>query len=121
MCHCLTRRGRDIVYTAKKADPFYKSRRWRAVRDAALARDGYICQESKRYGKMVQADTVHHVFPRELFPEYQYAMWNLISLAGPVHDQMHDRVTGDLTQKGRELLRRVARRHGVEVPGRYRG
>ena len=109
------------MYTAKKADPFYKGKRWEAVRAAALARDGYICQESKRYGKMVQADTVHHVFPRELFPEYQYSMWNLVSLNGAVHDEMHDRVTGDLTEKGKTLLRRTARRQGVEVPARYRG
>jgi len=109
------------VYTSKKADPFYKGKRWEAVRAAALARDGYMCQVSKRYGKMVPADTVHHVFPRELFPEYQYSMWNLVSLAGAVHDEMHDRVTGDLTEKGKDLLRRTARRHGVEVPARYRG
>jgi len=108
------------MYAAKRADPFYKGRRWEIVRAAALARDGYMCQVSKRYGKMVQADTVHHVFPRELFPEYQYCLWNLVSLAGSVHDEMHDRVTGDLTEKGKDLLRRVARRHGVEVPARYR-
>ena len=109
------------MYASKKADPFYKGKRWRRVRDAALARDGYICQESRRFGKNVPADTVHHVFPRELFPEYQYSMWNLVSLAGAVHDEMHDRVTGDLTEKGKDLLRRTARRHGVEVPARYRG
>ena len=108
------------MYASKKADPFYKSGRWRRVRDAALARDGYVCQVSKRFGKMVPADTVHHVYPRELFPEYQYCMWNLVSLAGSVHDEMHDRVTGDLTGKGKDLLRRTARRHGMEVPARYR-
>lgn len=105
----------------KQTDPFYKSRRWRVLRGAVLRRDGYQCRESARYGKRKAADTVHHIFPRELFPEYQWEGWNLISLAGDVHDQMHDRVTGELTEKGAELLRRTARKRGMDVPVRYRG
>ena len=104
----------------KQAEPFYKSRRWKATREAILRRDGYACQVSRRYGKRAEATTVHHVFPRDEFPEYQWEAWNLISLAGDVHDQMHDRVTGALTDKGAELLRRTARRQGMDVPERYR-
>lgn len=115
MVKCIMRSMRD-----KHADPFYKSKRWERIRAAALARDGYLCQESKRFGKMVSADTVHHAFPRDEFPEYQYCLWNLVSLTSARHDEMHDRVTGRLTDKGVELLRRVARRKGVEVPEWYR-
>ena len=104
----------------KTVDPFYKSARWLRLREAVLRRDGYRCRESRRFGKRVEATTVHHVFPREEFPEYQWEPWNLISLAGDVHDGMHDRVTGALTEKGAELLRRVARRQGIDVPERYR-
>ena len=104
----------------KKPDPYYKTGRWLRLRESVLRRDGYMCQVSRRYGKRLQATTVHHVFPREEFPEYQWEPWNLISLAGDVHDQMHDRTTGALSDKGAELLRRIARRNGVEVPGRYR-
>ena len=103
----------------KAADPFYKSGRWMRLREAVLRRDGYACQISRRYGKRVQATTVHHVFPREEFPDYQWEPWNLISLAGDVHDQLHDRNNGALTEKGVELLRRIARREGVAVPLRY--
>ena len=104
----------------KAADPFYKRRRWLILREAILRRDGYMCRESARYGKRKDADTVHHVFPREEFPEYQWEPWNLISLAGDVHDEMHDRQSGALTEKGVELLKRVARKYGVEIPGHYR-
>lgn len=104
----------------KKADPFYKSRRWLKLREAVLRRDGYRCQEARRYGKRAEASTVHHVFPRELFPEYQWEPWNLVSLSAEAHGRMHDRVTGELTDKGAELLRRVARRQGIDVPLRYR-
>lgn len=104
----------------KQADPYYKSGRWARLRAAVLRRDGYLCQVSKRYGKRTEATTVHHVFPREEFPEYQWEPWNLVSLAGDVHDEMHDRATGALTDKGAELLRRTARRYGVAVPTHYR-
>ena len=104
----------------KRADPFYKTKRWQRLRESVLRRDGYMCQVSRRYGKRVQATTVHHVFPREEFPEYQCEPWNLVSLAGDVHDEMHDRVIGALTDKGAELLRRIARKKGVEIPGHYR-
>ena len=104
----------------KAADSFYKSARWQRLRAMVLRRDGYQCQVTKRYGRRVEATTVHHVFPREEFPEYQWEPWNLISLAGDVHDEMHDRQSGALTAKGVELLKRVARREGVKVPLRYR-
>ena len=104
----------------KTADPFYKSKRWQRLRGAVLRRDGYQCQVSRRYGKRAEATTVHHVFPREEFPDYQWEPWNLVSLAGSVHDELHDRVTGALTEKGVELLKRIARKNSVAVPGHYR-
>lgn len=104
----------------KFTDPFYRLPRWIRLRAAILRRDGYMCRESMRYGKRAEATTVHHIFPRDTFPEYQWEPWNLVSLAGDVHDQMHDRASGELTEKGAELLRRTARRQGIEIPARYR-
>lgn len=103
----------------KQADPFYKTKRWERMRESVLRRDGYMCRESARYGKRKSANTVHHIFPRDIFPEYQWEPWNLISLAGDVHDEMHDRQTGALTEKGMEWVRRTARRRGMEIPRRY--
>lgn len=103
----------------KNADPFYKSAKWKRLRNVILRRDGYMCQISKRYGKHVQADTVHHIFPREQYPEYKYAAWNLISLSAEAHNRMHDRVTNALTDEGMELLRRTAKRKGIDVPEQY--
>ena len=100
-------------------DAFYKTRRWKHLRAVILRRDGYMCQWSSRYGKRVPADHVHHVFPRELFPEYQWEPWNLVCLSRQVHDEMHDRVTNDLTEKGAALLRAVARKNNIDVPWRY--
>ena len=96
-----------------REDPFYHSKRWERMRAAILRRDGYMCQESKRFGKLAQANTVHHVFPREQYPEFAWQAWNLISLTAEQHNRMHDRESGNLTDAGKELLRRVAKRQGI--------
>lgn len=100
-------------------DPFYRNRKWLKIRRSVLRRDGYQCQISKRYGKMAEANTVHHIFPREEFPEYQYEPWNLISLTAEKHNELHDRNTNELTSKGVELLKRTARKNGIPLPLKY--
>lgn len=104
----------------KQTDKFYLSNRWKTKRSRILRRDNYLCQLSRRYGKMRPADTVHHIFPREDFPEYALADWNLISVCGAEHDRLHDRGSGKLTAYGMELLRRTARRNRIEIPDMYR-
>ena len=94
--------------------------RWRKLRERVLRRDGYRCQVSARFGKLTPADTVHHVFPRDEFPEYAWEPWNLISVSSEVHNRLHSRSTDELTEEGVQLLRRIAMRWGVPVPLRYR-
>lgn len=93
----------------------YKSKRWRRKRESILRRDGYQCQISLRYGKNVEANTVHHIFPADLYPEYEWESWNLISLAGSVHNRMHVRDSQELTDEGRRLMERTARRRNIEI------
>ena len=100
----------------KEVDPFYKSKRWRALRESVLRRDGYLCQDAKRYGKLLAAQTVHHIFPRGKYPEYAWEPWNLISLSNQAHEAMHDRTTGRLTDKGWRLLLRTAQQQGTPPP-----
>ena len=94
----------------KKADPFYKSNKWERMRQRILRRDGYQCQLSKRYGKNRPAEMVHHIFPREDFPEYELSEWNLISLCNAEHNELHDRLTGEMTEKGIDLQKRTIRK-----------
>lgn len=85
---------------------FYHTRRWKKKQTRILRRDGYLCQESKRYGVKAEATTVHHVWPLEDYPEYAYEDWNLVSLCGEKHNQMHDRNTRQLTALGEQWRRR---------------
>jgi len=91
----------------------YKSAKWKRKRARILRRDRYMCQLSRRYGKIVEAQTVHHIFPADDYPEYQWADWNLISISNEMHNRLHDRNTGALTKMGRELLDRTARKNGI--------
>lgn len=96
-------------------DSYYKSKRWKKLRERVLRRDGYMCQESKRYGKSVPAHTVHHIFPMSVYPQYKWEPWNLISLCNEAHNEMHDRNTNELTETGRDLMERTAKKQGIEL------
>ena len=99
---------------------FYDSKKWIEKKSRILRRDGYMCQISKRYGKMIPAELVHHIFPLDEFPEYALADWNLISVSWKVHNALHDRQTNGLSEEGRQLLERIARRNNIEVPEQYK-
>ena len=90
----------------------YHQPRWVKLRAAVLRRDGYQCQVCKRYGKPVEATHVHHIFPVDKYPERRWNPENLLSLCEACHNRMHDRLTGDLSPEGMELMRR----HGGEMP-----
>ena len=101
--HRRTARGRGL---AMKFD--YRSKRWKALAGKAMRRDGYMCQLSKRYGKQVSANVVHHIYPADEYPEYAYCLWNLISLSRAMHNTLHDRNTNKLTEAGVALMRRTS-------------
>lgn len=85
----------------------YKSARWMRVRNAVLAAAGYRCQYFRRFGKWVEADRVHHIWPAEDYPEYAWCRWNMIALSMEAHNMMHDRISGKLTPLGEQLRRRT--------------
>ena len=85
----------------------YKGKRWRELSSKAMRWDGYMCQISKRYGKQVPAELVHHIYPVDEYPEYGYCLWNLISLSRAMHNTLHDRNTDKLTAEGVALVRRA--------------
>ena len=90
--------------TREQIEQFYQSGIWKRKRAMILRRDGYMCQLSKRYGKRVEAEVVHHIFPLEAYPEY--------ALSKAAHNKLHDRITNELTDEGKKLLRGVAIKRG---------
>ena len=94
-----------IKYKLGKMD--YKSKRWKKKRQIILKLDGYKDVIAKRYGKNIEATIVHHIYPAELYPEYQFENWNLISVSAKTHNTLHDRVTDELTDEGLKLMKRT--------------
>lgn len=64
---------------------------------------------------MVEAEVVHHIFPREQFPEYQWSLWNLISITAENHRQLHEKYGNKLTPVGERLRAEVAAREGIPL------
>lgn len=72
-------------YDMKKRDPFYATAAWQRLRGAALLRDHYLCCRCRKR----PANTVHHIKPREEFPELALDLDNLESLCPRCHNQAH--------------------------------
>lgn len=89
--------------------------RWDRMRASILKRDNYLDQVAKRYGKRIEAQQVHHIFPREYFPEYIWQPWNMVSVSTATHNKLHDRDGHKLTAAGWELLSRTARKQGINI------
>lgn len=96
---------------------FLTSKAWRDKREKILRRDGYMCQWSKRYGRKVPGNIIHHIFPRSEFPQYALMDWNLITVSMKGHKALEDE--NGLTEEGRQLLVRTARKHNVKIPENY--
>ena len=100
-----------------QAQDIYSTRRWKKKREHILRRDGWLDQVALRDGMKIEADTVHHILPREDFPEYQWCDWNLISVNGLLTHKrrLHMRYTGRLTKLGKQLMRETALANGVRL------
>lgn len=85
----------------------YRSKRWTAKRRRILRLDGYRDRIAARYGRTREANTVHHIYPVDNYPEYQWCDWNLISVSEETHNKLHNRETGELTAEGERLRRSI--------------
>ncbi len=109
---------KDYCHSDHSNKKFYNSAKWIHLRDVALRRDGYICQISKQYGKTIQAETVHHIFPLSEYPEYGLELWNLVSVTHVRHMELHV-LSGALSPAGIALLIKTARKNDIAIPSKY--
>lgn len=85
----------------------YHSARWKKKHNHILRLDGYKDRIALRYGKVIEATVVHHIYPADEYPEYRYCDWNLISVSFATHNKLENRATGELTEEGLKLMRRT--------------
>lgn len=100
---------------SQKPMDFYSSAKWRELRKSVLAAAGYKDQMEARSGRTVPADTVHHIFPREKYPEYETKRWNLIAISNETHELLHNRATGALSPLGWGLLEETAEKYNIPI------
>ena len=90
----------------------YKSKRWKNKREAILRRDGYMCQLSKRYGRHVEATTVHHIFPASYCEKQNYPRekWNSVINKTPICSRTNRIIGGNAPS---QYIGSLERNHGV--------
>lgn len=67
----------------------YDSPKWKRKRRAILRRDGYMCQDCRRYGRRTEATEVHHIKHVDEWPELAFVDENLVSLCCACHNKRH--------------------------------
>lgn len=97
-------------------DEFIWSEQWRRKSHSIMRRDGYIDQWILRTtGRTIPAEVVHHILPREDFPQYAMEDWNLISLSRKTHNHIMHTVKGKLTNEGRKLMFETAFKNDIRL------
>lgn len=94
-------------YTDREHNPFYNTMKWREKRIRILKRDSFECRECARYGRVTEANTVHHIKPLTSSPELRLDAKNLISVCAACHAKFHNRDSDELTDVGRTWVQRV--------------
>lgn len=81
----------------------YYGGKWKKKRKRILRMDGYKCRIAAMYGRTEEANTVHHIYPADEFPQWAWCDWNLISVSQSGHNKLENRQTGELTALGKQL------------------
>lgn len=68
---------------------FYKSKEWEHTRAYVLRRDQYACVICRRYGRLTEANTVHHIEHLEDNWNRRLDTSNLISVCKKCHNKLH--------------------------------
>lgn len=111
-CPCMKQRYRDYDRMGRdpKSTGFYHSTEWEKIRERAMDLDGgldvYQYMES---GKIVAADTVHHIIPLRDDWDQRCELCNLISLHHDTHtmiEQMYKKDKAGAQEKLKCMLKK---------------
>lgn len=86
---------------AKKME--YGKAKWQKKRKHILWLDGYKDIVESWFGRTREANLVHHIYPAQYYPQWEWEDWNLISVSFATHNKLENRRTGELTEFGEWL------------------
>ena len=76
------------------AKKFYKSKEWKHVREQVMTRDGRLCQDCLKQGRIVPAEEVHHIIELTQHnitdPAISLNFDNLVALCRECHRGRHN-------------------------------
>lgn len=81
---------KDLILEDKLVK-FYQWCEWRKLRQKALERDNFECQQCKAKGKYKAAQNVHHLKEVKDYPELAMALDNLECVCIQCHNKIHDK------------------------------
>lgn len=99
----------------KVVHKFYNTSAWKHLRALVLREAEYKDQLELRTGRNVPADMVHHIFPRDKYPEYELERWNCIAVSNETHELLHIRSSNNLSPLGWELLFETAEKQNIPL------
>lgn len=122
-CYRKAKADRDRYYDRYKRDDrsrkFYQSKAWREKRYYTLSIDGCDVYIFMTTGRIIPADTVHHVIPLRDNWSRRFDLDNLMSLSSSTHSQiesMYDKDKAGMIRKLQKMLKdyrtNVLRRDG---------
>lgn len=86
----------------------YGLAKWKKKRKRILKLDGYKDRVAAMYGQTLEGNMVHHIYPADEYPEWEYEDWNLITVNKEItHNKLENRKTGELTDMGKMLQQYV--------------
>lgn len=101
----------------KKSKQFYSSREWEKMREHVLELDGWLdVYIYMKEGKIIPADTVHHILPLREAPEHGLDPNNLISLSESTHSLIEKMYTKNKAETEAELME-ILRKYRVMQRG----
>ena len=85
-CKSVSSRTYDKSYRNQEADKFYHSRDWKNVRESIRKRDGGLCQQCKRDGRITESNVVDHIVEIKDGGD-KLSLSNLECLCHPCHNR----------------------------------
>lgn len=76
---------RNRTVSKREQYQFYKTKLWRSLRLSILGRDLHLCQYCKAMGVIAMGNTIDHVVPFEVKPEWKDRTDNLLTCCPGCH------------------------------------
>ena len=84
-----------------------QSGRWKMLAQHIRSRNNHLdMYEFQMYGRRIDSQMVHHIYPESEYPEYFWCEWNLIPVSYATHNRLH-KPDGSLSKAGLDLMKRT--------------